>query len=146
MSMQISGNYLFVQPGQKAYKVSTNFTNYLELGVAEITEYYLEARIENHTSLINAVLRDANGEEVCRVIDNFPQGTECRRDMIPNGYNIFDSAGNLVMGIAVVDNICVLQGVVYNANGEIIAETVGDDFQIYRGPAVLGKSNGARGI
>jgi len=144
--MQISGNYLFVQPGQKAYKVSSNFTNYLELGVADITEYYLEARVENDAFLINAVLRDSDGAEACRVIDSFPQGPECRREMTLTGYNIFDRLDRPVLGIAVDDNICVLQGTIYDADGLIVAKTVENDFQIYRGPAVLGKSNGARGM
>jgi len=47
MPVFMRGNYIFVEPGRKCFEVSSNFTNYLELGIQGITKYYLEAKIEN---------------------------------------------------------------------------------------------------
>ena len=47
MPVFMRGNYIFVEPGRKCFEVSSNFTNYLELGIQGITKDYLEAKIEN---------------------------------------------------------------------------------------------------
>ena len=33
MPVFMRGNYIFVEPGRKCFEVSSNFTNYLELGI-----------------------------------------------------------------------------------------------------------------
>ena len=146
MSIVMTGNYIFVQGGEKAFKVASNFTNYLELGAQGITGYYLEARVENNEFLINATLLDPRGEIVCRIVNNFPERPECRKEMTPNGYRITSVSGELLLGIEAHGNVCLLRGRVYETNGGIVAEDKGDDFLVYHGPAVLGKSGTSLGI
>ena len=38
MPVFMRGNYIFVEPGRKCFEVSSNFTNYLELGIQGITK------------------------------------------------------------------------------------------------------------
>jgi hypothetical protein len=148
MSVALKGNYIFVQPGQTAFKVASNFTNYLELGVAGATDYYLEARIEGEEVLINAVLVDPQSKSTCRVVNNFPERSSCRREMTPHGYRILSPSGELLLGIEldVRTRVCHLRGTVYDAKGNVIARDDGDDFLIHHGPAVLGRSGQSRGI
>jgi hypothetical protein len=142
----MSGNYIFVQRGERMYRVASNFTNYLELGVKSVTPHYLEARIESREFVINGTLLDRNGKVACRLSNNFPEGSDCRREMTPNGYRILSGAGELLLGIEVEGQVCHLKGTVYGPNGDVIAQDRADDFLVFHGPAILGKSGGALGI
>lgn len=146
MSAVLKGNYVYVQPGQKAFKVASNYTNYIELGVRGLTPYYFEGRIENDEFVINATLLDQHGRTVCEIVNNFPQGEGCRKKMTPYGYVIADGQGNHLIEIRVEENICFLKGTVYGAGGEVIARDHNHDFLVYRGPLVLGKSGTSLGI
>lgn len=146
MTVTMRGNFIFVEPGQKAYKVASNFTNYLELGLLGGTDYYLLARVETDEFLIDAQLHEPNSGAAVEIKDNFPVGEILPREMLPNGYRILDTRGELLIGIEVDGNICMIRGRISAVDGSIIAESSEDDFLIYRGPAVLGKSGEARGL
>lgn len=146
MTVTMRGNFIFVEPGQKAYKVASNFTNYLELGLLGGTDYYLLARVENDEFLIDAQLHEPNSGAAVEIKDNFPAGEILPREMLPNGYRILDTRGELLIGIEVDGNICMIRGRISAVDGSIIAESSKDDFLIYRAPAVLGKSGEARGL
>lgn len=146
MGLVIRGSYLFVQPGQKALKVASNYTNYLELGINGITEYYLEAKVDNNDFLINAVLLDSQGKFSCKVVNNFPEKSECRREMTPLGYRILSATGELLLGIEAHGELCSLKGTIYDSRGAIVAQEKDDDFLIFHGPAVLGKLGTSLGI
>ncbi|MBI4601107.1 MAG: hypothetical protein HY721_04015 [Planctomycetes bacterium] len=148
MSVALKGNYICVQPGQKAFKVASNFTNYLELGVAGATDYYLEAWVEGGEVFINATLVDPQAKSFCRVVNNFPERSSCRREMTRQGYRILSQSGQHLLGIEldVSTNVCHLRGTIYDAKGNVIAQDDGDDFLIHHGPAILGRSGQARGI
>lgn len=146
MSVLMKGNYIFVQPGQKCFRVASNLTNYLELGVKGVTEYYLEGRIETGEFLVNAALLDATGRKACEVANNFPQGPDCRKEMTRNGYRVLSHSGELLLGIEANGDVCSVKGRIYDNTGVIVARDEGDDFLVFRGPAVLGKSNGSLGI
>ena len=146
MSVVMTGNYIFVQPGQRCFRVASNLTNYLELGVRGATEYYLECRIDAGEFIINATLLDPTGRKVCEVVNNFPQGPDCRKEMTRDGYRILTCSDELLLGIEANGDICTLKGTVYGNGGAIIAKDKDEDFLIFRGPAVLGKSNGSLGI
>ena len=140
------GNYIFVRGGEKMFKVASNFTNYVELGVRGVTPYYLEARIEGDEFLVNATLLDRNGKIACQVANSFPEGAECRKDMTPQGYLIRDRSGDVLLGMEVSGKVCLLRGTIYGADGDVVAQDRADDFLVFRGPAVLGKSGRACGI
>ena len=146
MSITMTGNYIFVQPGENAYKVASNFMSYLELGVPGLTDYYLEARVENDEFLINATLLNPRGEVSCRIMNNFPEKPNCRKEMTPNGYRIVDSSDELLLGMEVHGRVCRLQGKIYDGTGGIVAQEKGDDFLVFHGPAILGKSGSSLGI
>jgi len=148
MPVFMKGNYIFVEPGHKCFEVSSNFTNYLELGIQGITKYYLEAKIENDEFKISGILLDKNGELLCRLKDNFVEAPEyCSKEMTPDGYRIKDKDGNVVFEIHVEnDLICHLRGTIYGDSGEIVAQDKEGEFIILKGPAIIGKSGNAIGI
>lgn len=144
----MKGNYIFVQPGNKCFEVSSNFTNYLELGIRGITKYYLETKIEDEEFIISGILLDNNGEILCRLNDNFIESSEgCNKEMTQYGYRIKDNDGNIVFEIQVKnDFICHLRGIIYGESGEIIAQDREGEFIILKGPAIIGKSGNSIGI
>ncbi len=148
MPVFMKGNYIFVEPGRKCFEASSNFTNYLELGIRGITKYYLEAKIENDEFEVSGILLDKNGELLCRLKDNFIEAPEdCSKEMTPYGYRIKDRDGNTVFEIQVEnDLICHLRGTIYGDSGEIVAQDREGEFVILKGPAIIGKSGNAIGI
>ena len=115
MPVFMKGNYIFVGPGRKCFEVSSNFTNYLELGILGINKHYLEAKIENNEFKISGILLDKNWKVICSLKDNFIEASEnCNNEMTPYGYRIKDKGGNLVFEIQVEnDLICHLKGNIY---------------------------------
>ena len=148
MPVFMRGNYIFVEPGRKCFEVSSNFTNYLELGIQGITKYYLEAKIENDEFKISGILLDKDGEILCRLKDNFIETSGgCNKEMTRYGYRIKNKDGKLVLEIQVEnDLICHLKGTIYGESGEIIAQDREGEFIILKGPAIIGKSGNAIGI
>lgn len=148
MPVFMKGNYIFVKPGCKCFEVSSNFTNYLEMGIWGISKHYLEAKIENNEFKISGILLDKNGKVICSLKDNFIEVSEkCSKEMTPYGYRIKDKGGNLVFEIqAERDLICHLKGTIYGDSGEIVAQDREGEFIILKGPAIIGKSGDAIGI
>lgn len=105
----------------------------------------MEARIEDSEFLVDATLPLLNREDACTIKNNFPQAG-CQHEMIPDGYRILTDEGDFLFGLQVDGRECLLRGTIYDSEGEIVPEEQEDDFLIHRGPAVLGKSGGARGI
>jgi len=144
----MKGNYIFVERGRKCFEVSSNFTNYLELGIEGITKYYLEAKIQDGEFKISGTLLDESGEVLCRLNNNFIEASrDYTKEMTPNGYRIKDKDGNPIFEIRVEnDLICHLKGTIHGGLGEIVAQDREDGFTILKGPAIIGKSDGAIGI
>lgn len=148
MPVFMKGNYIFVEPDRKCFEVSSNFTNYLELGIRGITKYHLEAKIEDDEFRISGILLDKNSEVICRLKDNFIEvSKDCNKEMTPYGYLIKDKDGNLVFEIQVEnDLVCHLKSTIYGESREIVAEDREGEFIILKGPAIIGKSGNAIGI
>ena len=148
MPVFMKGNYIFVEPKQKCFEVSSNFTNYLELGIRGITKYYLEAKIENDEFKISGILLDKSGEVLCRLKDNFiDESKGCNKEMTEHGYRIKNKDGNLAFEIHVEnDLICHLKGTIFGESGEIVAQEREGEFIILKGPGIIGKSGNAIGI
>lgn len=148
MPIFMKGNYIYVEPGRKCFKVSSNYTNYLELGIKGVTKYYLEAKIESDEFKISGILLNERGEELCILENNFINSSKgCRKEMTTSGYRIKDGNENLVFEIqAERDLICHLKGIIYGESGEIIAQDKGEEFIILKGPAIIGKSGNTIGI
>jgi len=151
MPVYLKGNYIFTSPGKKAFLASSNFVNYIELGKKGITAYYLEAKIENNEFIVNGKLFDSKSNFLCTLKNNHLEEMHKKCRMVINnkgqGYRIFDEDNNVVIELFLKDlNTCILRGTFYDDKGNIIAEGNEEDFLLYKGPAVLGKSNGSLGI
>ncbi len=148
MTLEMKGNWIFARTGEKAFKVASNYTNYVEVGARNLTDYYLEARIESDGFTVDATLRGSNGREVCRVVRNFPTAQDCVRELTPRGYRIktLDQPTTILLELVAVANVCSIKTTIYDGKGRLIAGDVGDDFLIYQGPAILGKSGRRLGI
>lgn len=146
MGIVMKGNYFFVSQGEPAFEVASNYTNYLELGARESGGHYLQARIEQGEFAIDADLYDSHGDHLCRVVDNVPQGGNCRKEMTTSGWQVFGPTNDLVLGVEVHDNVCSIRGVLYDSKGEKVAEGNGSTLLIHKGPAVLGKAGNALGM
>lgn len=148
MPVVMRGNYIFVNPGEKMLKVASNFTNYLELGLKGVTAYYLEVRIEGGQVLINAVLLSPEGRHLCEIEDSFPSGAHgVVYESLGNGYRFLSSASELLrIEDPTGSGVYLLRGKIYDEGGVVVAEDKGDDYVIYRGPAILGRAGAARGI
>ncbi len=96
--------------------------------------------------LMRAVLLDGHGKFLCRIENNFPVGGGATKQMTQTGYRISSSDGERVLELERDGGVCIIRGTIYGADGEIVAKDVGDDFLIYKGPAVLGKSGLSRGL
>jgi hypothetical protein len=143
----MKGNYIFVEQDKKCFKVSSNFTNYLELGIKGITKHYLEAKIEKDEFLISGILLDKKGDILCRLKDNFIEASnDYIKEMTRFGYRIKNQANDILFEIQANENICSLKGKLYGESGELIAEDKDDDFIVWKGPAIIGKSGNAIGI
>lgn len=148
MPVVMGGNYIFVQPGEKCFEVSTNYTNYIELGVREVTPYYLEARVEENEFKISGTLLDKSGHLLCIIRDNFIEASGgCGKEMTTSGYRIKDVSANTVFEIQAEDDlVCHLKGTIFGELGEVVAKDEGGAFLIFKGPAIIGKSGMSIGI
>lgn len=148
MPIHMSGNYIFVGPGQKHYVVASNFTNYFEIGTRSVTAYYLEGRIENNEFIVNGRLFVPGCNDWCEIRNNMPTGGLCTKIVTPHGYRIDDSSGNTILELSAPPNglQCIVSGKIFDSNGEIVAAGDSAGLNINRGPAVIGKSGNARGI
>ena len=148
MPVHMSGNYMFVNPGQKHFVVASNFTNYFEIGSKVLTTYYLEARIEDDEFIINGNLYVPSCDDWCQIRNNLPIGGKCTKRVLPNGYRIEDSRGKLILEMTKSQDglQCNISGTIYDGNGTVVATGTNKGFDISHGPAVIGKLGNSRGI
>jgi len=147
----MKGNYIFTRPGQKAFLVSSNYVNYVELGTRGVNDYYIEAKIENGTFIVNGRLYDSSGNLLCKLRQNQLEDihSRCRMSLNPQGvgYKVETDDGKIVIELFLKDeNTCILKGNFYDKDGNLVAKGNNEDLLILRGPAILGKSNGSLGI
>lgn len=149
MAVIMRGNYFFVQPGAKCYKISSNFTNYFLLGIVNIGPYFLEAKIVEDEFAISGKLLNPQGKLSCNVENNFVTSTQnVAKEMTPSGYRLKEEdTGRMLLEMMVIEKgICLIKGIIYNENGNVVAEDKDQDFVIYSGPAIIGKSGNAIGL
>lgn len=151
MPIFMRGNYIFTGPGQKAFLASSNFVNYIELGKKGVTAYHLEAKIRNEEFLVSGKLFDSRGNFLCKLVDNQLEEVQRGCSIVfheeGRGYKVVTRTQEVVIELFLKDeNTCILRGEFYDENGNIIAKGDTIDFLIFKGPAILGKSDGALGI
>jgi hypothetical protein len=147
----LRGNYIFTSPGQKAFLVSSNYVNYVELGRKGIADYYLEAKIENDEFVISGRLYDSHGNFICALRGNHLEEMQRKCKIVYDeqgrGYKVIDDDQKVLMELYLRDeNTCIIKGEIYDNSGKLVAKGNGENFLIFKGPAVLGKKNGALGI
>jgi len=152
MPIHMRGNYLFVSPGEPCFLVSSNYTNYLELGRPGTDDFFLVAYIQEKQHLIDAALFNSEGKPECRIaqnhIDTVFAGDWTVRPIIQGGFFVADSKANILAKVSLIENgeVCLIEGNFYNRAREIVAKGDEKDFLIFKGPAVIGKSGLSRGI
>lgn len=151
MGIQMRNNYLFVNPGEPCFLVSSNYTNYLEIGSPGSQDFYLIASVQDGQHTIDASLFNEKGKFLCRVVRNHLQDIEEGEWKIKvrpdGGFAISNGNGSSLMSVLLDENgVCRITGKFFDKKGTLVAEGDGSDLRIYRGPAVLGKSGAMRGI
>ena len=148
--MQLTGNYIFVRPGEKAFFVASNYVNYVELGNPVGRGFYLVAEIQDDEFLVSARLFGPDRQKLAEVIRNNVIEGSAKIQFIPlGGYELTTPDGTRLLRLEISGtggHICKLLGRFYDESGELIAAGDEEDLRIYRAPAVLGKSGSARGI
>lgn len=146
----LRGNYIFTEPGQKAFLAASNFVNYFSLGDPTKQSFYLEGKIEDGEFLLSGRLYREDGQFLCEIHNNrVAQGPGCKIVSIkPGGYEIRGSEGQVHLRLVLKPehNVCIVQGKLYDDTGHVVAEGDGQDLRIYKGPAILGKSGSSLGI
>ena len=149
MGVQLIGNYIFTRPGENAFLVSSNYVNYFELGRKGVTDYFLEAKIEGDEFVVSGTLYDSRGVHLCNIEENHVEkiNGNCLFEALGDrGYQVVDG-GSVIFRLSLKEkNVCVLQGKFYDSAGNLVAEGDENDFRIFRGPAILGKSGNSLGI
>jgi hypothetical protein len=145
------GNYIFTGPGQKAFLASSNFVNYVELGKKGVTKYYLEAKIVGEEFVVSGILYNSKGTFLCKLINNHLEDMQRKCEMVfdkeMKGYKVLDENKEVIIELFLKDkNTCILRGSFYDEKGNLLATGSGEDLLIFKGPAILGKSNGSLGI
>src|SRR5438093_12707839 len=99
----MSGSYFFTDPSKLSLKIASNFTNYVSLGVPGSDDYFLEAEVRDSEVVVNAELFDASGNHVCNVRDSFPEGQNCEKNLLANGWTII-AKGEQRLGVQLVSD------------------------------------------
>src|SRR5438309_3761880 len=151
MPIHMRGNYIFVAPGEPCFLVSSDYTNYLEIGRPGLDDFFLIAYIQEKHHFIDAALFGNNGKPVCRVarnhLDELFEGDWEVKTRVDGGFAVVNSDDRNLMNLRLLNGgICLIEGKFYNKSGELVASGNDQDFLIFKGPAVIGKSGLAKGI
>lgn len=139
----IAGRYN-VRPGDPAFVIATNACDYFELGAKEGKDYWLEGNIVGDCEfLFNGRLYLPQSNIYGTVIDNFPKGPApngwtIRKCGDPDGYELVSQDGTVLFAHKIEENLCIVVVNIYAADGELVAESLPDQFRIHRGPATIG--------
>lgn len=150
MAIRLERNYIFAEPGGKAFLVSSNYVNYFELGAKGVTDYYIEAKIKDGEHIVSGTLYSKDGNLLCTLKDNQVEDIshQCEVQLVGRaGYRVVHNQfGPLLELVLKNGSVCVLKGRFYDSKGGLVAEGDGENFLIFKGPAVLGKSGNSLGI
>jgi hypothetical protein len=141
-----SRNLFNVRPGQAAFEIATNLCDQFELGARAGEDYWLEANlVDGKDFVFNGRLFLPDHEtEAGTIIDNFPKspapmGWTKRPRADGDGYELVSPDDTVIFGYRIVDNICHVTVNIYAADGDIVAESTGDELRIYRPPMTIGR-------
>jgi len=144
----IENNYIFSSPEENSYFVSSNYTNYIELGYDGIDDYYLKATVLNNKYNLSINMYDENGEFLFEVKNNvLINGENC--DVINYDRGIIEIIINNVTILnysPIENNTMVIVCDIYDKNGDLIARGTDENFLIFKGPARIGKKDNEYGI
>lgn len=146
MTTLLKANRIFVENQEPCYYVNSNLTNYFEIGIRNETPYYLEARIENGDYLIDATLLVPGGPKPVVISAGRPVSQGFDRRITETGYQIIDKSARVILSAEDRGGYCLVECMVYDDEGAIVAECRDDCFMIHRGPAIIGKMGNVRAI
>jgi hypothetical protein len=137
-----------IRPGDPAFEIATNLCGRFELGMQEGTDYWLQGNIVGGTEfLFNGRLFLPDSPVAAgTIIDNFPkgatpQGWTTRPRVDGEGYELTSAAGVVIFGYRVEAHVCHVTVNIYAADGDIVAESIANEFRIYRRPINIGGSS-----
>jgi hypothetical protein len=148
----MSNNWINVRPGDPALCISTNICDWFELGEPAGQDYWLEGEVVDDEFIFNGRLFLPGIAQAGTIIDNFPKGPTptgwTKRPRVDEeGYEL-ESGGNILFGYRVADialpggktaRICFVTVNIYSAGGDLVAESLGDEFRLHRSPASIGR-------
>jgi hypothetical protein len=144
-----SNNFFNVRRGQPAFEIATNLCDQFELGTQASEDYWLEATLADGREFIfnGRLFLPDHATEAGTIIDNFPKspapiGWTKRPRTDGDGYELVSPDGTVIFGYRIVDNVCHVTVNIYAADGDIVAESTGNELRVYRPPMTIGR-NGA---
>jgi hypothetical protein len=125
MAVHMSGNWINVRRGDRAFNVLTNMCDYFELGQSDSDDIWLEGQIVEGEFIFNGRLYTADGQ-VGTVIDGFPKavapdGWTQRKRLDVEGYKLVDANDEAIFSYRVEDNICSVDVNLFQADGTLAA-------------------------
>src|ERR1041385_6903734 len=145
-------NWINVVPGNPAFAIGTNVCDYFDLGNRQGSDYWLEGQIVGLGEfLFNGRIFIPGVSEAGTLIDNFPKapapkGWTKRPRPDGTGYELV-SDGKTLFGYRVVTTQipgtaantprCFGAVSIYTAKGELVAESLPDEFRLHRHPATI---------
>lgn len=148
MGIVFQGNYIFVEKDSPKFLVASNYTNYFSLG--PVNEFYLEGWIEEGKFIVSGTLFNSEGTLLARIVRNQLEDSVPDVRYLPvgdRGYKVVDASNRPIFELWLLDeNTCVVKGDFYDSQGTLVARGDDEDFRIFMGPAVLGKSGSSLGI
>jgi hypothetical protein len=142
----IARNWINVRPGDRCFVLSSNLCDFFQIG-DQSTTYLLHAEMvgPEREFLFNGRLFLPGNSQPGTVIDNFPKGPTPhgwikRQRVDGNGYELVDRTNGIALfGFEEIEDICHVTTNVYDGAGNLIVETLPDNFLVHRGPAMVGK-------
>ncbi len=121
MTAVMQGNRFNVRPGDPAFSIFTNLTDYFQFGVPTGADMWLEGQIVDGEFVFNGRLFMHDGTSGV-LIDSFPKGPAPagwtqRRRLQQEGYELLDSRGEVLFSYYVEDKTCYIDIDLYNADG-----------------------------
>jgi hypothetical protein len=146
---KIARNWIHIRPGSPAFVISNNACDYFELGERDGGDFWLEGRVDGAGEFVfdGRVFAQASDEAV--TLENFPKGKApagCTMQPLAEGEGFeIVRDGVVLFGFEVLKGkLCRVISNIHAADGALVAEARDDRFELYRGPALIGRSAQSR--
>jgi hypothetical protein len=158
MAAVLASNWLNAKPGDPAFAIATNITNWFNLGEKNGQDFWLEGEIVGDGEFLfngRLFLPHGHASSAGTIIDSFPKapaplGWTKQPRIEEDGYNLISDDGKTILfGYRIIEyqipstkpnRICLVTANIYTANGLLVAESLPDQLRLYRGPLQMGRT------